>query len=206
MLSASEIAESQFNRKLDACLTFPVDFNLDIGIITPMAKETYKQALDNALRELSDLINERDKLDEKRDELDKRIRELREGLSGLAILCETNTNKLAESHPQLFPDLIPPDMGLTDAIRTALQVKRIFYSPVEVRDQLEYLLYDLSKYKHVLPSIHTILKRLVDSKEVEPGNRDGQVVYRWRGPNSDAFTKLLGLSGAKNIGKRKKKE
>ena len=147
-----------------------------------MTNESYKQALEIALTELAKVMDERDALDEQRDRMDKRIFELREGLFGLAILCGTDTNRLADSYPQLFPDLIPPDTGLTDAIRKALQSKRIFYSPVEVRDRLEEdFNYDLSKYKNVLPSIHTILKRLVDNEELEPGSREGKVVYRWRG-------------------------
>jgi hypothetical protein len=164
-----------------------------------MTKESYKETLKIALGELAELMNQRDQLDEQLDDIDRRIFQLREGLFGLAILCGTDTNRLAESYPQLFPDLIPPDTGLTDAIRKALQSKRIFYSPVEVRDRLEEdFNYDLSKYKNVLPSIHTVLKRLVESQEIEPGNRDGKVVYRWKAfapPGNPRSPKPYGMGG-----------
>lgn len=191
------MAVSQLNSELDICLTILLAFDLDTCIIPPMAKESYKQSLDIALSELSELMDKRDELEEQLDTIDARIFQLREGLFGLAILCGTDTNRLAEKYPQLFPNLIPPDTGLTDAIRKALSTKRIYYSPVEVRDRLEDFEYDLSKYKNILPSIHTVLKRLVDSDEVETGNREGKVVYRWRsaptpgnGPNPKPARRL----------------
>lgn len=140
--------------------------------------ENYQNALKTALADLSELMSEREELDTRREGLDMRIFRLREGLFGLAILCGTDTNQLAAEYPELFPDLIPPDMGLTDAIRKAMVSKHTYVSPVEVRQRLEEMNYDIKKYKNVLASIHTILKRLTESNEVEAGTRDGKIVYR----------------------------
>jgi hypothetical protein len=142
--------------------------------------ENYKNALSSALNELSKLMAARERLDIHREELDMKIFRLREGLFGLAILCGTDTNQLAAEYPELFPDLISPDTGLTDAIRKAMQAKRTYASPVEVKNRLAEMGYDIGKYKNILASIHTILKRLVDSEEVETGIRDQKVVYRWK--------------------------
>jgi hypothetical protein len=40
--------------------------------------------------------------------------------------------------------------------------------------------YDLSQYTNPLASIHTILKRLVKSGEVEGTVRDGELYYQWK--------------------------
>src|SRR5262245_34933576 len=109
----------------------------------------YRPTLESALRDLENLMDQREKLDNKREFLDQRIFQLREGLFGLAILCGTDRNTLAQEHPELFPDLISPDTGLTDAIRKALQSKRVFVSPPELRDRLQAMSYDISQHKNV---------------------------------------------------------
>ncbi|HEX8139420.1 MAG TPA: hypothetical protein VF544_17805 [Pyrinomonadaceae bacterium] len=148
-----------------------------------MTKETYQEALNAAIKDLAKLMGEREELDTKREELDRNIFQLREGLFGLAILCGTDTNQLAKEYPELFPDLISPDLGLTDAVRKAMASKRNFVSPVEVKDRLAAMGFDITKYKNILASIHTILKRLLASDEVEAGTRDEKVVYRWNPVN-----------------------
>lgn len=144
-----------------------------------MTKETYQSALNAAIKDLAELMSQREELDTKREELDRDIFQLREGLFGLAILCGTDTNQLAKEYPELFPDLISPDVGLTDAVRKALASKHTFVSPVEVKDRLAEMGFDITKHKNILASIHTILKRLHTSEEVEAGNREEKVVYRW---------------------------
>ena len=142
-----------------------------------MVSEEYNKALESALTELSVAMNEREALDTKREELDVRISQLTEGAIGLGVLCGMDRRELAARFPELFPDLISPDVGFTDAVRMALASKRTFISPVEVRKRLEMMTYDISQYTNVLASIHTVLKRLVESEEATTGNRDGKVVY-----------------------------
>ena len=144
----------------------------------PTMATDYKPTLEAALTDLADLMKHRERVDNEREFLDKRIFQVREGLFGLAILCGTDTNTLAREHPELFPDLISPDTGLSDAVRKALQSKRVFVSPVELRDRLQSMGYDIKKHANVLASIHTTLKRLADAEEVEVGERDGKLVYR----------------------------
>ena len=146
-----------------------------------MTKETYQEALNAALKDLASLMHRREKVDMMREKFDREIFQLREGLFGLAILCGTDTNQLAKDNPELFPDLISPDVGLTDAVRKAMAAKRIFTSPVEVKDRLAEMGFDITIHKNILASIHTILKRLVKSEEVDEGQREGKVVYRWKG-------------------------
>ena len=142
----------------------------------------YQSALAAVIKELAELMRDREAIDTQRERLDQRIFQLREGMVGLAILCGTDTTQLAQKHPELFPDLISSDTGLTDAIRKAMQSKRLYVSPVEVRDRLVNMGYDVSKHGNVLASIHTILRRLAVNEEIEEGTRDGKVVYRIVGP------------------------
>jgi hypothetical protein len=57
--------------------------------------------------------------------------------------------------------------GLTDGVRTVLRATDTCKTPMEIRDGLLRLGYDLSGYSNVLASIHTILGRLRDSGEVK---------------------------------------
>jgi len=71
-------------------------------------------------------------------------------------------------------------MGLTDAIRLVVRGAGVPMTPVEVRDRLHAIGFDVSKYANDLAAIHTILKRLNDSGEVrfiarEPGKHQ----YTW---------------------------
>ncbi len=170
-----------------------------------MTQETYREALRAAIRDLSALMSQREELDTKRDELDRNIFQLREGLFGLAILCGTDTNQLAKRYPELFPDLISPDVGLTDAVRKAMASKRNFVSPVEVKDRLARMGFDVTKHKNILASIHTVLKRLVASEEAETGIRDEKIVYRWKGLDGTPLPEQ-GPEGGAPLYQRKKKD
>lgn len=148
-----------------------------------MTDEHYKVSFQMALKELSELMSEREELDNRREELDAKIIQLRQGVLGLAGLCGVNSLQLTIERPELFPDLISYDLGLTDAIRKAMQAERVFLSPIEIRKRLHTMGYDIKKHKNILASIHVSLKRLAESDEVETGNRESKVVYRWGSPN-----------------------
>jgi len=82
----------------------------------------------------------------------------------LALACgeplSTETANLANEFGQ--------DLGLTDAIRWVFRQPLIeSLTPVQVRDHLAHLGYDLSKYAHEMPPIHNTLKRLRDAGEIE---------------------------------------
>jgi hypothetical protein len=145
----------------------------------------YRETFDAAIQELADLMSEREELDSKRDGLDARIYKLREAIVGLGGLCNQSAEVIAATRPELFPDSSTPDVGFTDAIRAVFKANREHYhSPVWIRDALEADGFDVDKYKNVLASIHSILKRLKAKNEILEGNREGRTVYRFnpKGP------------------------
>lgn len=141
----------------------------------------YKHVYQKALSELSDLMEKREVLEIDLEQLDSRIGEVRQGITALLPLAKENPYS---ARPDLFPELdsIAPDLGLTDAIRRVLSLSAPNYiSPVGVRAGLEATGYEI-KSKNILPSIHTILKRL-DGKDVISKDVDGRTWYRWNLPS-----------------------
>jgi hypothetical protein len=155
-----------------------VAFSLDM-CDTPKMKDIYKLALEEAMGELEKILAQRDKVDVQREELELSAADLRQAIYGLAALSGEDAKSFQESHPDLFPEFIDPDVGLTDAVREVMKNRRLYITPVGVRDKLIAVQYDLSKYKNVMASLHTVLKRLVDSKELLMDTRGGKTVYRW---------------------------
>lgn len=143
---------------------------------------TYREPYDNALAELGALMDRLEELDIERDGLITRIGEVREGATGLAPLVKENP---VETHPELFPDHsgAGADLGLTDAIRRVLansNPKRL--TPVGVRTGLAAIGFQ-TQSKNILPSIHTVLKRLEKSDEItSKTEEDGRTWYKWNGP------------------------
>lgn len=141
---------------------------------------SYTAALNDALSELSSLMSERETMEERIETIDRRISRLRRAAFGVALLCDKSGVRLSREHPELFPDSGGEDTGMTDAVRQVLKSTNYFFSAVEIRDKLRFRDYDISKYKNVLASIHTILKRLKDQDEVTEGSRGGRTTYRWK--------------------------
>ena len=142
----------------------------------------YREPYDNALAELSELLERLEELDVEREAVITRIGEVKEGISALAPLVKENP---VETHPDLFPDHSETgaDLGLTDGIRRVLAnsaPKRL--TPVGVRTGLGAIGFQ-TKSKNILPSIHTVLKRLEKNNEVtSKTEEDGRTWYRWNQP------------------------
>lgn len=145
-----------------------------------MTVDTYKRAFEQAVKELADLMEARDYLDAQREDFDKRISTLRDGLLGLSTLAGIGNPQ--KEYPDLFPELIDPDIGITGAVRKVLAHSGDYLSPVAVRDGLEQMGFDIKKYKNILASIHQILKRLYDNKEAAITTREGKTLYKWNLP------------------------
>ncbi|MGH9760710.1 MAG: hypothetical protein ACREDR_08540 [Blastocatellia bacterium] len=143
-----------------------------------MDADFYRRAFEESIRELAALLAKRDELEAQREDLDRRVDKVRCGAIALAGLADEEN--LAETHPELFPDSIRPDMGFTDAVREVLKSALSYMSAIEVRNQLRQRGFDLDRMKSPLPSIHKILSRLVESGEAEPDDREGKTVYRWK--------------------------
>jgi hypothetical protein len=140
---------------------------------------TYQDSLENALEELTLLMDEREKLDERRETLHQRIMKLRSAIRGLALLCDID--EVEALNPSLFPDeFSDSDVGLTDAIRRVLESHEESYlSPVFIRDRLPAVGFDIKTHKNILASVHTVLKRLQRQGQAVPWIREGRTAYKW---------------------------
>jgi len=108
-----------------------------------MTHEDYRRALEAATREYEDLAA-------KRQAIDKRLAELAQTIGTLSKLIG------------LTPTV---PMGLTDAVRLIMR-GGVPMTPVEIRDRLHAIGFDVSKYVNDLAAVHTILKRLNESGEL----------------------------------------
>jgi hypothetical protein len=142
--------------------------------------EFYRDAFQKAIQELFTLTAERNALDDQREELNARLDQLRKGALGLSSMCGEDPKSVENSYPDLFPQLIEPDIGLTEAIRIVVRShmgKRM--TPVEIRSGLLNIGFDLSKYRNPLATIHITLRRLSDNHEIKMGANEsnGKAVY-----------------------------
>lgn len=132
-----------------------------------MGAEQYKLAFQTARIEL-------DRLLEQRDEVERRISQLKQTIVALAPLAEEEdlVTELARAWMGA--------LGLTDAIREVLRSETKPVTALEVKDRLIKTGADLSGYKNALGSIHTVLRRLVESKEATAGtDKEGSTTYEW---------------------------
>ena len=109
-----------------------------------MTHADYRRALEAATREYEDL-------GARRREIDQRLAELAQTIGTLSKLLG------------LTPTV---PMGLTDAVRLVVRGAGVPMTPVEVRDRLHAIGFDVSKYANDLAAVHTILKRLNESGEL----------------------------------------
>jgi hypothetical protein len=124
-----------------------------------MSTDSYRLALDTAIREY-------EALGQQRREIDTRLAQLAQTIGTL--------NRLCGFVPNVF-------WGLTDACRMVLKGSGRPMTPVEVRDRLGAIGFDLSKYASSLAAIHTVLKRLAEADEVRSAELGpGKFVYEWR--------------------------
>ena len=108
-----------------------------------MTHEDYRRALDAATREYEEL-------GARRQAIDKRLAELAQTIGTLSKLIG------------LTPTV---PLGLTDAVRMIMR-GGVPMTPVEVRDRLHAIGFDMEKYANDLAAVHTILKRLNESGEL----------------------------------------
>lgn len=145
-----------------------------------MDDKIYKQSFDTAIDELSNLMSQLEEIEGQREELKSRSTFVRKGILALSSLLGKEPRSVQNEFPHLFPDLITPDTGLTDAVRKVLKSSNKLLTPVGVRTELKSTGYDIERYKNILASIHTILKRLVEADEVSTGMVDDVTAYQWK--------------------------
>jgi hypothetical protein len=144
-------------------------------------KDKYKKALEEAQRDLqmmrskrANLLDERETIDDHLQDTDKEIKQLQETIESLARLCniELPRGLLAQRL------LLDPRFGLTDAVRQLLKKASSALTAIEVRDALVAGGFDASEYSNLLASVHTTLKRLVQSGELLPVDKDGKSAHK----------------------------
>jgi len=120
--------------------------------------DEYRLALDAAIREY-------EQLGQKRREIDQRLAQLAQTIGTLNRLCGFVSTVF---------------WGLTDACRVVLKGAGHPMTPMEVRDRLEAIGFDLSKYSSSLAAIHTVLKRLHEAGELSFVElASGKFAYEW---------------------------
>src|SRR5437773_5278373 len=123
-----------------------------------VATTAYRRARVRACREYARLTGARVALEE-------RIDQLLEAIGTLTKLCG-----LTPSVP----------WGITDACRTVLRNAARPMTPVDVRNRLASIGFDLARYSNDLSAIHTVLKRLNQSGELRFVPRaPGKHAYEW---------------------------
>ena len=130
-----------------------------------MTTDDYRRALATAIREY-------EALGQQRQDIDKRLAEIMQTIGTLSRLC----------------GLVPTvPIGLTDACRLVVRGAGVPVTPADVRQRIQSIGFDLSKYSNDLAAIHTILKRLNESGElrfIPRGNEPGKHAYIWnQGPH-----------------------
>jgi hypothetical protein len=128
---------------------------------------------DDYARALATAIREYEALGQQRQDIDKRIAEVAQTIGTLSRLC----------------GLIPTvPLGLTDACRLVVRGAGVPVTPTDVRQRLQAIGFDLTKYANDLAAIHTILKRLNESGElrlIPRGHEPGKQAYTWHhGPHA----------------------
>jgi hypothetical protein len=157
--------------------------------------ETYWKAVyDKAFEHLAELHAERDTLDIQLEEVNKEIVQVEKVLSALTHLTASDT---VISDSIVVGDV--SGLGLADACRKVLQASNTHRTARGIRDSLEASGYDLKQHKNHLASIHGVLKRLVDSGEVELLDMEGKLRYRWK-PKTVRVTGGAGLGTLGAIG------
>jgi hypothetical protein len=138
-----------------------------------MTNEDYRQSIRESKRKLAELKAQRDQLDIE--------------MGKLRLLIFANANMLPdderdEAMEGVSEETLAQRIGLTDAIRKALENAGDWQSPKQIRDSLENSGYDLAEYGNVMASIHTVLKRLFTAGHAERKDADaGGSVYKWSG-------------------------
>jgi len=126
-----------------------------------MSTDDYRRALEAAVKEYEGLGEERRRIDH-------RLGELAQTIATLSRLCG-------------FAATV--QWGLTDAVRTVLRYGGHAMTPVEVRDRLKSIGFDLTRYSNDLAAVHTILKRLNEAGEIRfKTDYAGAKSYLWEKP------------------------
>jgi hypothetical protein len=135
------------------------------------ASDDYRKAYETARQELAELIASEEKLQKKK-------LSLRKTIETLQALCQSEGIAIEPS--QEAAQLLE-GTSLADEIRTVLKSRYPgWLRPNRVKEELERLGHDLSKYGNPQATIHMVLKRMHESGEAQEQIMpdDGKKAYR----------------------------
>jgi hypothetical protein len=157
----------------------------------------YDRAYEAAKRELADLLFQQEMIG-------KRLVLVRQTIQTLAILCESEGIKVDRSDEAA---MLLEHTTFADEIRAVLSANHgTWMRPHQIKGELERLGCDLTQYKNPQATIHMVLKRIAESREIEQGSdSEGKTVYMmpepaWMGP----ARKAMARGSAAALGRRKK--
>lgn len=111
-----------------------------------------------------------------RDQEIKRIQDFIDSLDALFAGDEKESQPAAVT----MALMIDKELGITDAVRTALfRNYPKWLSPIRVRNEAELLGLALDEQPNPMASVHTILKRLFARGEIDQKIEDGKTFYQW---------------------------
>jgi hypothetical protein len=123
----------------------------------------YMAWFQNAKAELARIKRETLALQAQIEDRDKQAAALTQTMKALAPL-------IGEQPPpdvQIAPDAETPSGGMTDCVRAILKKAVEPLTASEIRESLEVFGFDMKSYSNPLATIHTVLRRLGESGEVE---------------------------------------
>jgi hypothetical protein len=120
----------------------------------------YQAWYNNAKAELQRVRDEKAEMQGAIAERDKQIDALIQTLNALGKL-------VGEEFVAPRDGELEPPAGMTDSIRTILTQEDAPLTASEIRDRLEAKGFDIKSYSNPMANIHTILRRLTESGEVE---------------------------------------
>jgi hypothetical protein len=131
----------------------------------------YRKAYEDAKQELAELLV-------RQESLEKRKVQLRKTIESLAELCE---NEDVQIEPSTEAAYLLENSTLAEEIRAILKAQYpAWLRPLRVKNELEAIGHDLSKYPNPQAAIHMVLKRMAQSGEAQEQEMpdDGKKAYR----------------------------
>jgi len=135
------------------------------------------QVREAALSELAERRAERDIKESELEMLNQEILRLEQAVASLSPLASDGVSVM---HVGIVVEGVA-EMNLADAIRAILKHNPTYRTARGIRDSLRDSGYNLDQHPNHLAGIHGVLKRLVESGEVEQLESDGKTRYRWKG-------------------------
>ena len=95
-------------------------------------------------------------------------------------LIESLRAASGDEHLELEPPPGYVPKGLTEEIRAILKLTTVHLDPVQIRDSLIRRGFTSMTPRNLLISVHTVLSRLYDARELDVAEREGKPSYKKR--------------------------